>query len=195
MSTSIMIAREYDFDAISAECPEHVEITEAQALAFAQLVEKTGQVFVSALEGYDIFVDSFALSILRDQMDEVKAIFANPAVNSLLDQILRLDIRLYVTEALGLGIGRYILVRDVTAADAVSMTMSGTSLAYFWGQLGLAANPQGDECGELPLDTVEAALDQYQPGIGNGQITTYCARLRDVIAYGRTCGAKTLYWA
>src|SRR3546814_15797089 len=56
MSTSIMIHREYDHDAIAAECPYFVEVTEGQAFAFAKLVERANKgVFVSADEGYDAF--------------------------------------------------------------------------------------------------------------------------------------------
>src|SRR3546814_576337 len=105
MSTSIMIHREYDHDAIAAECPYFVEVTEGQAFAFAKLVERANKgVFVSADEGYDAFVESFGLSLLTDQIDEIKAIFTNPEVDTLLDQILRLDIRISCTEAIGLGI-------------------------------------------------------------------------------------------
>src|SRR3546814_20734977 len=95
MSTSIMIHREYDHDAIAAECPYFVEVTEGQAFAFAKLVERANKgVFVSADEGYDAFVESFGLSLLTDQIDEIKAIFTNPEVDTLLDQILRLDLRI-----------------------------------------------------------------------------------------------------
>src|SRR3546814_4322872 len=70
MSTSIMIHREYDHDAIAAECPYFVEVTEGQAFAFAKLVERANKgVFVSADEGYDAFVESFGLSLLTDQID------------------------------------------------------------------------------------------------------------------------------
>src|SRR3546814_13298149 len=73
MSTSIMIHREYDHDAIAAECPYFVEVTEGQAFAFAKLVERANKgVFVSADEGYDAFVESFGLSLLTDQIDEIK---------------------------------------------------------------------------------------------------------------------------
>src|SRR3546814_17794516 len=62
MSTSIMIHREYDHDAIAAECPYFVEVTEGQAFAFAKLVERANKgVFVSADEGYDAFVESFEI--------------------------------------------------------------------------------------------------------------------------------------
>src|SRR3546814_11740966 len=82
MSTSIMIHREYDHDAIAAECPYFVEVTEGQAFAFAKLVERANKgVFVSADEGYDAFVESFGLSLLTDQIDEIKAIFTNPEVD------------------------------------------------------------------------------------------------------------------
>ena len=195
MSTSIMIHREYDHDAIAAECPYFIEITEAQAFAFAKLVERANKgVFVSAEEGYDAFVDSFGLSLIADQIDEIKAIFSSPDVDTLLDQILRLDIRISCVEAIGLGIGRYMLAREVRAADDVSINMKG-GFFHFWRELGFEAVNEGEAIGHLPLDEVEAAINNREPSFIGGLMKSYAERLRELIAYGRRCGAAELYWA
>src|SRR3546814_8542803 len=107
-------------------------------------------VFVSADEGYDAFVESFGLSLLTDQIDEIKAIFTNPEVDTLLDQILRLDIRISCTEAIGLGIGRYMLTREVQPAEEVSMRLSGGGFCYLWNKIGLTPLNDGETVGELP---------------------------------------------
>src|SRR3546814_11320123 len=84
-------------------------------------------------------------------------------VDTLLDQILRLDIRICCTEAIGLGIGRYMLTREVQPADDVSMRLSGGGFCYLWNELGLTPLNDGETVGELQLDSVEAAPNQRQP--------------------------------
>lgn len=197
MSTTIMIHREYDHDAIAAECPYFVEVTEAQAFAFATLVDRAKKgIFVSADEGCDVFVDSFGLSLLADQIDQIKAIFGSADVDVLLDQILRLDIRIGCTEAIGLGAGRYILTREVRPADNVKLRMTGGVFSHFWRELGFTQITDGEtNCGQLSLDHVEEALNNREPTFFVPQLKRYAERLREVIAYGRQNGAAELYWA
>jgi hypothetical protein len=196
MSTSIMIHREFDNAAIAAECPYNIEITEVEARAFAAVIAaSTKGVFISNEEGYDVFVESFGLSRVASQIDELKAIFTNPLVHTLFDQVIRHDICIYLTEAPHLGVGRYLLIREVNAADDVSMHMSGGSFPYLWERLGFTPTSDAGTVGTLALDEVEAALDKQEPTFTVAEMQRYAANLRTLIAYGRKCGASELHWA
>src|SRR3546814_17830575 len=110
---------------------------------------------------YTTLFRSFGLSLLTDQIDEIKAIFTNPEVDTLLDQILRLDIRISCTEAIGLGIGRYMLTREVQPADDVSMRLSGGGFCYLWNELGLTPRSEERRVGKACVSTCRSRWSPY----------------------------------
>lgn len=194
MSTTIAILQDTDAlqAAVIAEVPTYwTEITADQARAFATLIDQDGR-FFTYVDDHDIFVDTMPLCRLSDdQLTAVRAIFAGSDAAPLVEQIIARQIKVSVTEALGLGHGRYMLSRVCEPADEISMNLSGGNFSALWSRLGFAALNSDECCGEVDLDKVEAALDD------NGQFVSvnYVTGLRDLIAYGRSVGATQLYWA
>jgi hypothetical protein len=195
MGTTIRIADNLNIDAITGEGIEYwTEITREQASAIATIVEAAGVAFVHNDPEYDVFVESFGLSLLsEEQIASIRAIVPAADAQALIDQILRHDIQLYITEALGLGAGRYMMSRTCSPARDVDMNLAGGNFTALWNELGFQPKTDDETCGELSLDTVEQALDAHASDFG--AIGKYGPRLREVIAYGRQVGAAQLYWA
>src|SRR3546814_5789411 len=83
------------------------------------------------------------------------------------------------------------LTREVQPADDVSMRLSGGGFCYLWNELGLTPLNDGETVGELPLDSVEAALNEREPAFFVPQLKRYAERLRELIAYGRRSGVRS----